>query len=554
MNMWIKRCLAGAVFVSIAFACCGSAVTGSGLGAANATAGPHLLASFQLWGNPTSGQSNSTGQCETACVPSTCAVNGNHLQLMASSYPYLDAAPPIGHCYNFVRYDGGAPFRGDASDPLWELQPDRLEAIGYVTSNGIDFAYPENLYNGEQPSFAMRREVAAEAALLGIPNYVMVGGDDHGITGTPLSGIGVGTIAFNSMSTTQKAIARLAADAGLSFGTAAAMFLHSSADCSNWSYAPNLVAYQAAQNAQILAATGQYRDGGVCPQCTPLLMIQEDLECGSGFNLTPVTTVNAAQQSDAGLIGVVGTSYQQPISDAKQHRTISGHEGDGETWGHGYIRSELWQADSGPWFLPVAPHQLGVISASPNKQGAAAAGTFVRVGSVITVTYDMPPGECLTFDTTTLPHSHLLPQSPYAAAWPDKMGFEAWAPCSMNDGGYPVTLTNTATNSEPQTSCQPIAISNVAIVGCNQVQITLASNPAIGDLLLSYAMTPDGNTLADGGSYDGGYSFGGIPYVGTGPPNGVWGNLRATPCPVAAGQMTGRPVCDWSMAWFQAGL
>jgi hypothetical protein len=512
-----SRALSLIVFISIAFATCGAAVTGYGLGAPSSV----LRAAAALTSIGAVGQSNATGRAEGPFfAPVTTSV-------VASDLQFIDYGTCIdaGTCYACV---AGQSCYNDASSPTLKFAP-----YQHVLHNDFGTGVgqpPSNEYGGESLGAGFFTQVHTEASGFTFLYHT------NAVSGACLADIDVGTTAWNYFLLTAQAAENRALDAGFqTHFVGANLMVHGECDCQKPAYGPSLPVYQANLQTALLAITGNRPGPGRCPTCIPLMIEQMNTNCGTaGSDYAATEQLNVSQDPvNAGHILGCGTTYQLPFCPADVHRKNYGHREESSAFGECYLAYEQWQQNGAVWPLPVAPSHVGVFNSSGIQSGPSAS-TFVRSGDVVTINFDVPSGEYLVVDSATCPTNHQA-GTPFSM-WANGLGFEGWTGVTSVDGGMPglPAVVATQKGTPISTTC--------AVTGAAQVQCTFASPPD----LIAYAQTPDGNTLLDGGTYDGG----GPGYAG--PPNGLCGWLRTNYSRVNAfGDAV--PIQHWAWEFVQGG-
>jgi lysophospholipase L1-like esterase len=302
-------------------------------------------------------------------------------------------------------------------------------------------AYPANIY-GETPHTAMGEEITALGAIDGGPDTVTV----HTVVGE--SGQDMATIDKSAHDVTSgatsrgrayaatlfetAAIARLARQAGKTYGVAAVVVTHGESDAGNARYEDALLRLASDYGRDIAASTGQ---------TAPILLIesqQESVPEGRGS-----TSASTLAQWRAGVdhpreIVCSGPKYALPYAPDGVHLTADGYDRLGEKYGQVFVervvRGHDWQ--------PLQP-----LAAS-------------RAGALVTVAFHVPVPPLVWDETMPPAHTEGIPE------WAAGRGFEVTA-----DG-------------------RPVAIRSVAIAG-DAVQITCDVGLEGRSVRVGYAFTSD---------------------------------------------------------------
>jgi hypothetical protein len=203
------------------------------------------------------------------------------------------------------------PYR--AGDPQLALvplvEPIRGEARGYPS------AYPLNIY-GETPHTAMADEISALSRARAAADFVTV----HSVvgeSGQPLSVIEKGAAsspdrghAFAASLFEVAAIARLASDAGKTYGVGAVILTHGEADAANASYEQGILRLADDYNAGVRAITGQ-------EQLVPVLLTQQHTMPGGGRTRGVDARAVAGRARPTGLRRLRRAQVPVPVRDRR---------------------------------------------------------------------------------------------------------------------------------------------------------------------------------------------------------------------------------------------
>jgi hypothetical protein len=535
-----------------------SAVTGGGLGAGASVGTPGGLAppatyvSLKVYG-----QSTSIGQVEGNLPDGsvqgwlgTSYIN-NAVQAWTSICPstMTDGGwpPPLpfGYIPNYT--DCGIPMK-DASDPSWILMGLR-EPVNNLTPQTSVSLWPLNDYGYETPGVAYTQQAYAGARALGFTDYRVIW-DSEGVSGNPISAIGVGTSAWNQWMVTTTAEHRLATADGGTHIVGGVFVRWGQSDCANWGYGTTFQSFVTSTTTAFKAITGQTR-------AIPFLTEQVQNWCGSGFRIVSTIQLAIAQAAAPGTIQSIGPEYySEPTSLHLEHNDTWGNAQQGELAGDVQAMDEAYFLGQHEWFLPLAPKKIGQVHGVNNSIGTQDLpdpGTFVRVGNTVTIHMHVPAGETMVADTSLFPSLHTF--GPWAPFWSTALGHEAWLGCTYADGGGTSIPAPPGTTGITGTPCTPVAITSATIGGTpsdQTVTLVMASNFDT----LAYAQTPDGNLYLDGGVFDGGLPATATTYgqaaVGWGPPLGAAGQVRTDYSKAA--DRTHRPIQHWEESWVQGGF
>jgi hypothetical protein len=309
-------------------------------------------------------------------------------------------------------------------------------------------AYPANLY-GETFHAAMAAQVTQLAKQAGAPDYVtaqtVVGESGQGMnvinkTATEVNSGGTSTgRAYQATLFEARAIRRLAAARGQTYGIGAIVLTHGETDSGNTGYEAAMVRLWSDYNQDLKAITGQ-------TEPIPMITSQQHsfgFTAGQRSGASPATLAEWRVGVDnPNNIICAGPKYQYPYASDNVHLVTRGYELLGEKYAEVYhqrvVLGNAWQ--------PLQP-----ISAT-------------RAGNVVTVRFHVPVPP-LAWDTALpMPHQRALTQ------WAQGRGFE-------------LRVGNTL-----------LVINSVQIVN-DTVRITAAAAVPAG-ATVGYAVTSDGVALA----------------------------------------------------------
>jgi hypothetical protein len=363
------------------------------------------------------------------------------------------SAQALAQPYNNLKLSLGTavvpPFDSDAAElslvPL--VEPIRPTASTYPS------AYPQNLY-GESPHTAMSVAVTALAKSMGglsdfVSVHTVVGENGQGmpvinkaatevVTGAQTTGRAYAATLFEA-----RAITRLAAAQGKSYGIGGIFLTHGESDAGNANYGNDMLSLYTDYNADLSAITGQ-------TQPIPLFTSQQHgiylYALGDApRNIDVSTTLQwQAALDHPGQIVCTGPKYQYPYAPDYLHLVPLGYELMGEKYAEVFYEHVLLGR---PW-QPLQP----------------LASTLVRSGRVITVDFHVPVPP-LAWDEV-LPEPHQLDLT----EWAEGRGFEV------------------------RTGTTRLTIESVEIVDEDTVQITCTTDVPAG-ATLGYAATSDGAAI-----------------------------------------------------------
>ncbi|WP_437774426.1 dockerin [Sorangium sp. So ce1097] len=412
----------------------GGEAAGTGGAGGGAPAGP----GWDWTGIVGTGQSLSVGAEGTP--PRTTEQRFNNLKLSLG-----DAAVP--------------PF--DASNGAFSLAPLTEPIRGFATT--YPSAYPKNIY-GETPHTAMADQISTLA---------QAAGGDHvtvhtvvGESGQPMSVLRKGANETTEGATSMgrayaatlfeaEAIARLAREAGKTYGIGAIIITHGESDAGSATYEDDLVKLWSDYNADLLPITGQSRS-------IPLLVSQQhSVHTAAGTRSTSTQAQWRVGASHPGDIICSGPKYQYPYAEDAVHLTAHGYQLLGEKYGQVYFEKVVLGKD----WQPLQPTRVE------------------RSGNVITVRFHVPAPP-LAWDSA-LPSPH---QTAFTE-WSKGRGFQVWSGDTR------------------------IEITSVEIDG-DAVKITCASGLPTSGAMVGYAATTDG-TAMPGGTTRWGQLRDSDPFVGS---------------------------------------
>jgi hypothetical protein len=308
-------------------------------------------------------------------------------------------------------------------------------------------AYPGNL-DGESPHTAMSVQLTAMAKASGASDFVTV----HTVVGE--SGQGMSVIdksatqspngpnsarAYAATLFEARAIKRLAAAQGKTYGIGAIFLTHGETDAGNAGYEDAMLKLYTDYNADLKAITGQ-------EQSIPLFTSQQHGIYMYTLGTTAASNINTSTklQWQASLdhpneIVCVGPKYQYPYYTDYLHLVAVGYELMGEKYAEAYYERVVLGHD----WKPLQP----------------LASTVARSGRNITVDFYVPKPPLAWDDNLPKPHQTDL------AVWKDGRGFEV--------------------RGADRT---PLAIESVTLLDADTVQITLTADVPAG-AILGYAAT-----------------------------------------------------------------
>jgi hypothetical protein len=243
--------------------------------------------------------------------------------------------------YNNLKLSTGtAEWPIDPEDPSFELVP-LTEPIGR-RSTAYPSAYPTNIA-GETPHSAMANQITALVANASGGDHVGVHGE-YGENGQCMSFLkkgatpsGVNGRAYEATLLETQAIARLAADAGKTYGVGAVIVTHGECDAGNTRYDADLFQLWSDYNTDIAAITGQTQN---------LLMIVSQQNAVNSRAASTLTQWRAGVEHPEEIV-VSGPKYQYPYSSDGIHLVTAGYQQLGEKYGQVYfervVLGRAWQ-------------------------------------------------------------------------------------------------------------------------------------------------------------------------------------------------------------------
>lgn len=388
---------------------------------------------------------------------------GQSLSVGAEGTPLAATSQPYGNLKLSLGNAVVPPY--DPQSPMLQLvplvEPIRPLAVSYPS------AYPSNLY-GETPHTAMANQVSALAQAMlqreAVTVHTVVGESGQPISVIRKGAVDTGTMghAYEATLFEARAIARLARDAGKTYGMGALIVTHGESDAGTSAYGNELFKLITDYNADIAPITGQ---------TAKILMIASQQQAeprgmgGRGVSHTAVWRAGVDHPDD---IVCSGPKYQYEYVADGIHLTTRGYDRLGEKYGEVYferlIRGQRWQ--------PLQPTTV-------ERQDAR----------TVVVNFHVPVSPLVFDETMPAPHQTVFTE------WAQGRGFEVRAGAAL-------------------ATIQSVIIDDDAVV------ITLAADlPATG-VSVAYAMTSDG-TAMPGGTFRWGQLRDSDPLVGvlTGAPH-----------------------------------
>lgn len=319
----------------------------------------------------------------------------------------------------------------DPEDEALSLVP-LTEPVGRLAPT-YPSSWPTNIA-GETPHAAMGNQITSLVQAAGGGDYVSVHGE-VGENGQCLSFLvkgatemGVNGRAYEATLIETRAITRLAAAEGKTYGVGAIIVTHGECDAGNSSYAAQLHQLWSDYATDLVAITGQTEP--------PLMIVSQQNAVNDRAASTRAQWQIGVDYPDDAVCS--GPKYQYPYTDDSVHVLVAGYELLGEKYGQVYYERVVL----GNAWRPLEP------------TGAT------RDGRVISVTFHVPVPPLIWEETFQSPHQESLTE------WSAGRGFEVRA------GG------------------SPVGIASVAIEG-DSVRITCdADLPATG-VTVGYAVTGD---------------------------------------------------------------
>ncbi|MDP4179890.1 MAG: dockerin type I domain-containing protein [Bacillota bacterium] len=303
--------------------------------------------------------------------------------------------------------------------------------------------YPGNIF-GETPHTAMANQITSLVRASSGKDYItvhtVVGESGQGIDCLKKGAVDTGSTgrAFAATLFEVKAIERIAAAAGKTYGVGAIVITHGEKDSGNTSYENELHTLWSDYNQDIKAITGQL-------QSIPLILTQQH-SCGSSGTSASLYAQWKAGVDYPGDIICSGPNYQHTYASDGVHMTASGYEQLGEQYAKVYYEKVVLGHD----WQPLQPTSVE------------------KSGKVITVNLHVPVPP-LVWDTTLPAPNQNVPE------WKNGKGFEVY------------------------TQDSKITISSVEISG-NSVKITCANDIPASGVKVGFAFTGSG-TKRENGTY-----------------------------------------------------
>jgi hypothetical protein len=322
----------------------------------------------------------------------------------------------------------------DPNDSSLSMVP-LIEPIGRQAPT-YPSSWPTNIA-GETPQSAMGNQITSMVQSAYGRGYISVQGNvgENGqcmiyLKKNP-SQSGVNGRAFEASLVETRAIKRLAAAAGKTYGVAAIIITHGECDSGNTSYENDLHQLWSDYNTDLKSITGQSQD-------VQMIVSQQNSQGDNSASTIAQWKVGVDYPS---TIVCAGPNYQFPYASDHIHHTTDGYEQLGEKYGEVYferiVKGNNWQ--------PLQPTGI------------------TRNGKMLTVQFNVPVAP-LVWDTTfQTPHSS-------ASEWSAGKGFEVYASSSAH-----------------------ITIGSVAISG-STVQITCSTDPG-ANCRVDYAMAQNPSAM-----------------------------------------------------------
>ena len=321
-------------------------------------------------------------------------------------------------------------------------------------------AYPHNIY-GETPHTAMSEQISALVRASTGGDYVTVhtavgeNGQRMAVIGKGATDTGTTGRAYAATLFEAAAIARLARQAGKTYGIGAIVLTHGESDAGDANYGGALVELWFDYNADLRSLTGQ--------SATIPMFVSQQHSSPSGENTRSASTQAQwyAGVTRPGEIVCSGPKYQYTYSSDAIHLTAEGYQRLGEKLGQIYFEKVVKGRD----FQPLQPIDVQ------------------RNGRTINVRFHVPVPPLAWDNSQPAPHQSALTE------WMAGRGFEV------------------------RTETTRIGISSVAIAG-DTVEIACASDLPAQGLVVGYAMTSDG-TAAPARTFRSGQLRDSDPFVGS---------------------------------------
>ncbi|WP_437751756.1 dockerin [Sorangium sp. So ce1389] len=342
---------------------------------------------------------------------------------------------------------------GAASVPPWDPASGALSLVplvepirGFATT--YPSAYPKNIY-GETPHTAMADQIST-LAQAGAGGDLVTVHTVVGESGQPMSILRKGATEVIDGDKTQArayaatlfeaaAIARLAREAGKTYGIGAIIITHGESDAGSATYEDDLFKLWSDYNEDLRPLTGQ-------TQSIPLLVSQQhSVHTEAGTRSTSTQAQWRVGVDHPGDIVCSGPKYQYPYATDHIHLNAEGYQLLGEKYGQVYFEKVVLGRD----WQPLQPTRVE------------------RSGAVITVHFHVPVPPLAWDNALPAPHQSANTE------WSRGRGFEVWR-------------GNTR-----------IEISSVEIAG-DSVKITCAPDLPASGVTVGYAATTDGTAMAGG--------------------------------------------------------
>ena len=318
---------------------------------------------------------------------------GQSLAVGNLGVPVNTAAGPFHNLKLSPGHVTAPPF--DDRDPSLSMVPLVEPIRALVPLSAFPSAYPANIF-GETPHTFMANQISALYAATGAGDYVTV----HSVVGE--SGQGIAAISKGAQDTGRvgrayaatlfevKAIKRLAAAAGKTYGIGAIILTHGEADATDSTYEAAVHQLWADYNADLPAITGQTTP-------IPMLLTQQHSEpFDAGSEAESTLAAWRLGVDYPGSIVCAGPKYQYQYNADGRHLTVHEYDRLGEKYGQVYyekvVRGRDWQ--------PLQPKSA------------------VKSGAVITVDFNVPVPPLAWDETISPPHQTALTE------WAQGRGFE----------------------------------------------------------------------------------------------------------------------------------
>lgn len=331
---------------------------------------------------------------------------------------------------------GQLPWPVDPNDSILEMIP-LTEPIGR-RSGGYPSSWPTNIA-GETPHAAMGNQISAlmqtEAGqeYIGVHTEVGENGQCLSLLEKNATEVGVTGRAYEATMVEIRAIARLAEQAGKTYGVGAITVTHGECDAGNADYAAQLHQLWSNYREDIAAITRQ--------QQPPLMIVSQQ----HSINDRAASTLAQWKIGVDYPTDVVcsGPKYQYLYASDAIHLGVAGYEQLGEKYGQIYYERVILGRD----WQPLQP--LGVS----------------REGQVITVQFQVPSPPLVWENTFEAPHQETLTE------WSEGKGFEV------------------------RSGTAPVEIVSVEIDG-DSIRITCASDLPDNGVTVGYALSENPTAMA----------------------------------------------------------